>query len=461
MNLEKLRSKLGKENLSAIFGEITKISATSIEIRGLKTGVGDIVKLVSNENENLNTLAMVVEIKEQFSYLSPFSFIEGFKIGDRAFISDAGMQIGVSDELLGRVVDPFMRPKDGKGAIEVTKYMPIMRAPIDAIKRGLIEEVFPVGVKTIDALLTCGVGQKLGIFAGSGVGKSTLMGMIVKNSKAPIKVVALIGERGREIPEFIQKNLGGKLDDTVIIVATSDDSALMRKYGAFCAMSVAEYFKEQGKDVLFIMDSVTRFAMAQREIGLALGEPPTTKGYPPSVLSLLPQLMERTGKEEGKGTITAFFTVLVDGDDMSDPIADQSRSILDGHIVLSRELTDFGIYPPVNIQNSASRVMSDIISPEHKLWARKFKRLNSLLKENEVLLRIGAYQKGSDKELDEAISKKEFMQKFLGQNPEESFEFNQTLELLSQIDAPNTPLLPTQNINVGSASATLPNPNLK
>ncbi|HDX3586616.1 TPA: flagellar protein export ATPase FliI [Campylobacter coli] len=461
MNLEKLRSKLGKENLSAVFGEITKISATSIEVRGLKTGVGDIIKLVSNENENLNTLAMVVEIKEQFSYLSPFSFIEGFKIGDRAFISDAGMQIGVSDELLGRVVDPFMRPKDGKGAIEVSKYMPIMRAPIDAMKRGLIEEVFPVGVKTIDALLTCGVGQKLGIFAGSGVGKSTLMGMIVKNSKAPIKVVALIGERGREIPEFIQKNLGGKLDDTVIIVATSDDSALMRKYGAFCAMSVAEYFKEQGKDVLFIMDSVTRFAMAQREIGLALGEPPTTKGYPPSVLSLLPQLMERTGKEEGKGTITAFFTVLVDGDDMSDPIADQSRSILDGHIVLSRELTDFGIYPPINIQNSASRVMGDIISPEHKLWARKFKRLNSLLKENEVLLRIGAYQKGSDKELDEAIAKKEFMQKFLGQNPEESFEFEETIRLLSQIDANVAPSAVQQNINMGSSNATLPNPNLK
>ncbi|EAL3364648.1 flagellar protein export ATPase FliI [Campylobacter coli] len=461
MNLEKLRSKLGKENLSAVFGEITKISATSIEVRGLKTGVGDIIKLVSNENENLNILAMVVEIKEQFSYLSPFSFIEGFKIGDRAFISDAGMQIGVSDELLGRVVDPFMRPKDGKGAIEATKYMPIMRAPIDAMKRGLIEEVFPVGVKTIDALLTCGVGQKLGIFAGSGVGKSTLMGMIVKNSKAPIKVVALIGERGREIPEFIQKNLGGKLDDTVIIVATSDDSALMRKYGAFCAMSVAEYFKEQGKDVLFIMDSVTRFAMAQREIGLALGEPPTTKGYPPSVLSLLPQLMERTGKEEGKGTITAFFTVLVDGDDMSDPIADQSRSILDGHIVLSRKLTDFGIYPPINIQNSASRVMGDIISPEHKLWARKFKRLNSLLKENEVLFRIGAYQKGSDKELDEAIAKKEFMQKFLGQNPEESFEFEETIRLLSQIDANVAPSAVQQNINMGSSNATLPNPNLK
>ncbi|EAK9999433.1 flagellar protein export ATPase FliI [Campylobacter lari] len=434
MGLEKLRSKIASQNLASVFGQITKISSTSIEINGLKTSIGDIIKIVSSEDESKEAMAMVVEVDENLSYLSPFGFVEGFKIGDRAFINDAGMQIGVSDELLGRVVDPFMRPKDGKGPVEASKFMPIMRAPIDAMKRGLIEEVFPVGVKTIDALLTCGVGQKLGIFAGSGVGKSTLMGMIVKNSKAPIKVIALIGERGREIPEFIQKNLGGKLDDTVIIVATSDDSALMRKYGAFCAMSVAEYFKEQGKDVLFIMDSVTRFAMAQREIGLALGEPPTTKGYPPSVLSLLPQLMERAGKEEGKGTITAFFTVLVDGDDMSDPIADQSRSILDGHIVLSRELTDFGIYPPINIQNSASRVMGDIISDEHKLAARKFKRLNSLLKENEVLLRIGAYQKGTDKELDQAIAKKDFMQQFLSQNPEESFEFEDTINMLKMID---------------------------
>ncbi|AJC91490.1 flagellar protein export ATPase FliI [Campylobacter subantarcticus] len=434
MGLEKLRSKITSQSLASVFGQITKISSTSIEINGLKTSIGDIIKIVSSEDESKEAMAMVVEVDENLSYLSPFSFVEGFKIGDRAFINDAGMQIGVSDGLLGRVVDPFMRPKDGKGPIEASKFMPIMRAPIDAMKRGLIEEVFPVGVKTIDALLTCGVGQKLGIFAGSGVGKSTLMGMIVKNSKAPIKIIALIGERGREIPEFIQKNLGGKLDDTVIIVATSDDSALMRKYGAFCAMSVAEYFKEQGKDVLFIMDSVTRFAMAQREIGLALGEPPTTKGYPPSVLSLLPQLMERAGKEEGKGTITAFFTVLVDGDDMSDPIADQSRSILDGHIVLSRELTDFGIYPPINIQNSASRVMGDIISNEHKLAARNFKRLNSLLKENEVLLRIGAYQKGSDKELDQAITKKDFMQQFLSQNPEESFEFDDTINMLKMID---------------------------
>jgi len=234
--------------------------------------------------------------------------------------------------------------------------------------------------------------------------------------------------------EFIEKNLGGDLEGTVIIVATSDDSSLMRKYGAFCAMSVAEYFKQQGNDVLFIMDSVTRFAMAQREIGLALGEPPTSKGYPPSSLTLLPQLMERAGKEEGKGSITAFFTVLVEGDDMSDPIADQSRSILDGHIVLSRELTDFGIYPPINIQNSASRVMGDVIGKEHKLNAMKFKRLYSLLKENEVLLRIGAYQKGSDKELDLAISKKEFMESFLKQSSEEAFALEEVEELLDKIN---------------------------
>jgi flagellum-specific ATP synthase len=280
----------------------------------------------------------------------------------------------------------------------------------------MIDEVFSVGVKSIDGLLTCGKGQKLGIFAGSGVGKSTLMGMIVRGADAPIKVVALIGERGREVPEFIEKNLGGDLTNTVIIVATSDDSPLMRKYGAFSAMSVAEYFKDKGLDVLFIMDSVTRFAMAQREIGLALGEPPTSKGYPPSSLTLLPQLMERAGKEEGKGSITAFFTVLIEGDDMSDPIADQSRSILDGHIVLSRELTDFGIYPPVHILNSASRVINDVVSDEHIKAVMKFRRLYTILKENEMLIRIGAYIKGSDSELDEAINKKDNMEKFLTQN---------------------------------------------
>ncbi|MDY3245794.1 flagellar protein export ATPase FliI [Campylobacter sp.] len=433
MSLELLKNKLNsaKINLSGSFGVITKISANMLEVSALDAGIGDIVQI---EGSGAGQLGMVTQIYEGGASVSPFGFVEGFKIGERVYASDIGMSIPVGEGLLGRVVDPFMRPKDGKGPIFSTERVPIMKAPIDAMKRGLIDEPFSVGVKAIDGLLTCGKGQKLGIFAGSGVGKSTLMGMIVKHCVAPIKVVALIGERGREVPEFIQKNLGGDLFGTVMVVATSDDSSLMRKYGAFCAMSVAEYFKNKGHDVLFIMDSVTRFAMAQREIGLALGEPPTSKGYPPSSLTLLPQLMERAGKEEGQGSITAFFTVLVEGDDMSDPIADQSRSILDGHIVLDRSLTDYGIYPPINILNSASRVMSDVTTPEHRVNARKFKRYYSMLKENEVLIRIGAYQKGSDKELDMAIAKKAFMDDFIRQDATAGYAIADTIKILEQIN---------------------------
>lgn len=433
MSLELLKNKLNsaKINLSGSFGVITKISANMLEVSALDAGIGDIVQI---EGSGAGQLGMVTQIYEGGASVSPFGFVEGFKIGERVYASDIGMSIPVGEGLLGRVVDPFMRPKDGKGPIFSTERVPIMKAPIDAMKRGLIDEPFSVGVKAIDGLLTCGKGQKLGIFAGSGVGKSTLMGMIVKHCVAPIKVVALIGERGREVPEFIQKNLGGDLLGTVMVVATSDDSSLMRKYGAFCAMSVAEYFKNKGHDVLFIMDSVTRFAIAQREIGLALGEPPTSKGYPPSSLTLLPQLMERAGKEEGQGSITAFFTVLVEGDDMSDPIADQSRSILDGHIVLDRSLTDYGIYPPINILNSASRVMGDVTTPEHRVNARKFKRYYSMLKENEVLIRIGAYQKGSDKELDMAIAKKAFMDDFIRQDATAGYAIADTVKILEQIN---------------------------
>ncbi len=425
-------SKLKSNDLSPMFGLITKVSSTIIEVQGLNPSIGDIVKLIKRDDGS-SELGMVTEVRGEKFFVSPFGFIEGFKIGDKVFINESGLSIPVGKNLLGRVVDPFMRPKDGKPEIRAQEYVPIMKPPIEAMKRGMIDTIFPVGIKSIDGLLTCGKGQKMGIFAGSGVGKSTLMGMIVKGSQAPIKVIALIGERGREVPEFIQKNLGNDLSDTVIIVATSDDSPLMRKYGAFAAMSVAEYFKDRGRDVLFIMDSVTRFAMAQREIGLALGEPPTSKGYPPSVLSLLPQLMERAGKEEGKGSITAFFTVLVEGDDLSDPIADQSRSILDGHIVLSREMTDFGIYPPIDILKSASRVMGDIVNDKHKYAAMTFKKLYSLLKDNEVLIRIGAYQKGTDKELDFAIDRKRSMEEFLKQSPNEHIKFDDMLELLTNI----------------------------
>ena len=435
MPLASLKEKLASKNYSVSFGEVVKINATVITARGLSVSISDMVKIISNET-NQETVGMVTEIDGPTFFITPFSFVDGFRSGDKVFLDSTGMNIPIGDSLLGRVVDPFMRPIDDKGTIAASKLSPIIKAPISAMKRGMIDEVFSVGVKSIDGLLTCGKGQKLGIFAGSGVGKSTLMGMIVRGAEAPIKVVALIGERGREIPEFIEKNLGGDLTNTVIIVATSDDSPLMRKYGAFAAMSVAEFFKDKGLDVLFIMDSVTRFAMAQREIGLALGEPPTSKGYPPSSLTLLPQLMERAGKEEGKGSITAFFTVLIEGDDMSDPIADQSRSILDGHIVLSREMTDFGIYPPVHILNSASRVMNDIITPEHFRAVMKFRRLYTLLKENETLIRIGAYTKGTDAELDEAIDKKEVMQKFISQGSmyKESFESSSSV-LIELMDA--------------------------
>ncbi len=432
MPLKALRDRLGIHKLTTLFGTITKISPTVIIAEGLHVSIGDTVLIVS-EAHGMQTLGMVSEVERNRFYITPFRFVEGYRAGDKVYPNQTGMTIEVGEALLGRVVDPFMNPIDGKGPIEGRQLEPIIKPPIAAMKRGMIDEPFSVGVKTIDGLLTCGKGQKLGIFAGSGVGKSTLMGMIVRGAKTPIKVVALIGERGREVPEFIEKSLGGNLENTVVVVATSDDSPLMRKYGAFSAMSVAEYFKEQGQDVLFMMDSVTRFAMAQREIGLALGEPPTSKGYPPSSLTLLPQLMERAGKEEGRGSITAFFTVLVEGDDLSDPIADQSRSILDGHIVLSRELTDFGIYPPIHILNSASRVMNDVISPEHFAAVRRFRRLYTLLKENEMLIRIGAYAKGTDRELDEAIAKKEEMEKFLTQGARYISNFKETVDQLIEL----------------------------
>jgi len=431
MPLKSIKNKIKQKSLSKPFGFVKNINSINITAHKLVVCIGDLVKIQTN---NKSTLGMVTSVSKNEFTITPFSFTEGIKINDKVYLEENGMQIPVGNSLLGRVVNPFMKPLDDKGPIIFKEKINIMKKPISPLKRGIINKTFPTGVKSIDGLLTCGLGQKIGIFAGSGVGKSTLMGMIVKGSKADIKVIALIGERGREIPEFIQENLNNDLTNTVIITATSDDSALMRKYGAFSAMAVAEYFKNQNKNVLFIMDSVTRFAMAQREIGLALGEPPTSKGYPPSSIMILPQLMERAGKEEGKGSITAFFTVLVEGDDTSaDPIADQSRSILDGHILLDRELTDMGIYPPINILKSASRVMGNVIDDIHLSKARKFKKLYALLKENEILLRIGAYQKGNDPELDEAVTKKEELENFLKQSPKELFTFEEIKNMLFTI----------------------------
>jgi flagellum-specific ATP synthase len=376
---------------------------------------------------------MVASIESGNFTIVPFSFIEGFRIYDKVYLQKEGLSVKSGYGLLGRVVNALGDPIDDKGKIrDLSESSAINKLSMPALERGIIDERFSTGVKAIDSMLTSGKGQKVGIFAGSGVGKSTLMGMIVKGCEAQIKVVALIGERGREIPEFIHYNLNNDLENTIIIAATSDESALMRKYGAFTAMAIAEFFRDKGHDVLLMMDSVTRFAMAQREIGLSTGEPPVSRGYPPSVFALLPQLMERAGNN-AKGSITAFFTVLVDGDDMNDPIADQSRSILDGHIVLTRDLTEQGFYPPINILKSASRVMDKVVNDEHYNYFLKLKRVLSLIKENEVLVRVGAYKPGMDQELDDALARKDKIREFLTQTMKEQYNYNEIVSKFKEV----------------------------
>ena len=432
MDIDNLINNIDSSNLSIAFGRIKHISTTTISATGLEVAVGDIVKIESVQHSS-TVLGMVASINSDIFTIVPFSFIEGFRIYDKVYLQKEGLSVKCGYGLLGRVVNALGEPIDNNGKIkDLEENSAINKLSMPPLERGIIDERFSTGVKSIDSMLTSGKGQKVGIFAGSGVGKSTLMGMIVKGCQAQIKIVALIGERGREIPEFIHYNLDNNLENTVIIAATSDESALMRKYGAFTAMAIAEFFRDKGHDVLLMMDSVTRFAMAQREIGLSTGEPPVSRGYPPSVFSLLPQLMERAGNNE-KGSLTAFFTILVDGDDMNDPIADQSRSILDGHIVLTRELTEQGFYPPINLLKSASRVMDKVVDKEHYNGFLKLKRVLSLIKENEVLVRVGAYKAGMDPELDNAMAKKELIREFLIQDTNEHFEFNDIISMFKKV----------------------------
>ncbi len=432
IDIDKLIDSIDVTNLVVPFGRIRHISSTTITACGIEVAVGDIVKIES-EQHLYTVLGMVASIDDANFTIVPFSFIEGFRIHDKVYLQKDGLSVKTGYGLLGRVVNALGDPIDGKGKIrDIEDNSAINKVSMPALDRGIIDERFSTGVKAIDSMLTSGKGQKVGIFAGSGVGKSTLMGMIVKGCQAQIKVVALIGERGREIPEFIHYNLNNDLENTIIIAATSDESALMRKYGAFTAMAIAEFFRDKGHDVLLMMDSVTRFAMAQREIGLSTGEPPVSRGYPPSVFALLPQLMERAGNNK-KGSITAFFTVLVDGDDMNDPIADQSRSILDGHIVLTRDLTEQGFYPPINILKSASRVMDKVVDKEHYNQFLNLKRVLSLIKENEVLIRVGAYKEGMDKELDFALTKKDKLREFLVQDTQEQYTFEDISKLFKEV----------------------------
>ena len=432
IDIDKLLDGIDLDNLIVPFGRISYISSTTITATGLQVAVGDIVKIESDQHL-YSVLGMVASINSEGFTIVPFSFIDGFRINDKVFLQKEGLSVKTGYGLIGRVVNALGEPIDSKGKIrDIEENSAINKVSMPALERGIIDQKFATGVKAVDSMLTSGKGQKVGIFAGSGVGKSTLMGMIVKGCQAQIKVVALIGERGREIPEFIHYNLNNNLENTVIIAATSDESALMRKYGAFTAMAIAEFFRDKGHDVLLMMDSVTRFAMAQREIGLGTGEPPVSRGYPPSVFALLPQLMERAGNNK-KGSITAFFTVLVDGDDMNDPIADQSRSILDGHIVLTRELTEQGFYPPIDLLQSASRVMDKVVDEEHYNGFLKLKRVLSLIKENEVLIRVGAYKSGMDKELDAALAKKEKIRAFLTQGTADKFGYDAIINLFREV----------------------------
>jgi len=432
VDIDNILNKIPEDNLFIPFGRIININSSNIVADGLEVAIGDIVKIESVQHL-YTVLGMVASINAKSFTIVPFSFIDGFKIGDKVYLQKEGLSIKCGYGLLGRVVNALGDPIDGKGKLtDIEGESAINKEAISPLERGIINQRFATGVKAIDSMLTCGKGQKVGIFAGSGVGKSTLMGMIVKGCEAQIKVIALVGERGREIPEFIHYNLGDNLENTVIVTATSDESSLMRKYAAFTAMAIAEFFRDKGHDVLLMMDSVTRFAMAQREIGLSTGEPPTQRGYPPSVFALLPQLMERAGSNS-KGTITAFFTVLVDGDDLSDPIADQSRSILDGHIVLTRKLTEEGQYPPIDLLQSASRVIDKVIPKEQYNRFLKLKRVLSLIKENEVLLRVGAYKKGMDKELDNALYKKDKIRAFLSQGTDELYTYESIVNSLMEV----------------------------
>lgn len=422
---------LCNKNYIKTYGKVVKVVGLTIETMGPEAKIGDTCRIrLASSGKSIMT--EVVGFHEGRLQLTPYEDISGVQIGDYVEGDCDPFQIPVGDGMLGRVLDGLGQPIDGR-PLQLKDSRGAEAMPPNPMERVLIEEVLPLGVKAVDAIMTLGKGQRIGIFAGSGVGKSTLLGMFARNTKADINVIALIGERGRELKEFIERDLGTEgLNRSVVVVATSDQPALIRKKAAKTATAIAEYFRDCGKDVLLMMDSLTRFSMAQREIGLASGEPPVSKGYPPSVYAEMPKLLERAGKTK-EGSITGIYTVLVDGDDMNEPIADTARGILDGHIVLSRKMAHKNHYPAIDILQSISRVMSSIASKEHKQFANQLKNVLATYTEAEDLINIGAYKSGSNKEIDYAISKINAVNNFLTQNVDEKFTFEQTIQLLKGI----------------------------
>ncbi|MGL4774138.1 MAG: flagellar protein export ATPase FliI [Clostridium sp.] len=430
INFNELKSKVVEIPTIYSEGIVKKVIGLTVEVSGIKAFVGELCIIYNNLGKGIN--CEVVGFKEDFVLLMPLGDLSGIAPGCKVIPQRKPLNVKCSEKLLGKILDGLGNPLTGEGNNFGDAY-PLENDPPDPLKRTIIKEIMPTGVRAIDGFLTCGEGQRIGIFAGSGVGKSTTLGMIAREAKADVNVIALIGERGREVLEFIHKDLGEEgMKKSVVVCATSDQPALVRMKGALTATAIAEYFRDKGKKVILMMDSVTRYAMAQREVGLAIGEPPATKGYTPSVFAKLPKLMERAGTSE-HGSITAFYTVLVDGDDFNEPIADTVRGILDGHIVLSRHLAHKNHYPAIDVLNSVSRLMPAIASDEHKKAASFARDLLATYKDSEDLINIGAYVKGSNKKVDLAIQYHDYLEAYLRQGISEASLIEDSISHLTSV----------------------------
>ncbi|MCE9558051.1 MAG: FliI/YscN family ATPase [Armatimonadetes bacterium] len=426
-----LRETVSKMTTIDISGRVTQVVGLVVESFGPNARVGDICKIESTEGEWIS--AEVVGFRGDRTLLMPLGQMTGVRAGCYVHATGDCLGVPVGDELLGRTLNGLGVPIDGLGPLRTKKHYPVIASPPNPLERQMISRPFFTGVRAIDSILTLGVGQRMGIFAGSGVGKSTLLGMIARQGGADVNVIALVGERGREVKEFIQNDLGPEgMARSVVVCATSDEPALVRIKAAMSATAIAEYYRDQGLSVMLMMDSVTRFAMAQREVGLATGEPPSTKGYTPSVFALLPRLMERAGCGSS-GAITAIYTVLVDGDDTNEPIADATRGILDGHILLNRKLTSRGHYPPIDILQSLSRVMPMVTSEEHVMKANRLRELVAAYRDIEDLVNIGAYKSGANPLADEAIAKWDAINALLRQNKLDATAFAVALDQLTEV----------------------------
>lgn len=443
LNLERYHQTLSQKPAITMKGKVSKVVGLVTEASGPPCRLGGICE-IQPKGGLPSVKAEVQGFRENAVLLMPLEEMRGVGPGSLVTARSQRASIPVGEHLLGRVIDGLGNPIDGKGPIISKTEYPIYANPINPLERRRINQPLDIGVRAINGLLTIGAGQRMGIFAGSGVGKSVLLGMIARNTSADVNVIALIGERGRELNDFIEKELGvAGLRRSVVVVATSDNLPLIRMRGAFIATTIAEYFRDQGMHVNLMMDSVTRFAMAQREVGLALGEPPTTKGYTPSVFTLLPKLLERAGTSSGYGTITGLYTVLVEGDDMDEPIADAVRSILDGHIVLDRDLATQNHYPAIDVLKSISRVMVDITTAKQQENANRMKSIMATYRRAEDLINIGAYVAGSNPKIDEAVDMYDGINAYLRQGISEGASYDQSLQqletLLGDTDVSGTP----------------------